>query len=38
MNKAEQKEKGIKFPPLFTKDEDNDKMTNNNKVVTQSAG
>ena len=38
MNKAEQKEKGIKFPPLFTKDEDNDKMTNTNKVVTQSAG
>lgn len=38
MNKAEQKEKGIKFPPLFTKDEDNDKMTNTNKAVTQSAG
>jgi len=38
MNKADQKEKGIKFPPLFTRDEDNDKMTNTNKVVTQSAG
>lgn len=38
MNKADSKEKGIKFPPLFTRDEDNDKMTNTNKVVTQSAG
>lgn len=35
MNKVEAKDKGIHFPAgLFSKDEDNDKMTNTNKVVT----
>jgi hypothetical protein len=38
MNIAEQKDKGIHFPPLFSRDENNDNMTNTNKVVTQSAG
>ena len=33
--KVDSKEKGpLHFPNIFTRDEDNDKMTNTNKVVT----